>query len=174
MNLATITDLYRHMQWSDALVWRVTFACASAREDARVNELFYHLHLVQHAYLRGFRHEPMQAAWPTFADAPSLMLWGRSYYPEIQHYLESLSEEALANPFETPWVEIVTRELGRPPAEVTLGELMMQAPLHSLYHRGQINTRLREVGAEPPNVDYIVWCWLGKPSPEWIEIGAEL
>lgn len=172
MNLATITDLYGHMQWSDAAVWRATLARASACEDAWVNQLFHHLHLVQHAYLRAVRHEPMEA-WPTFADAQSLMLWGRSYYPHIQSWLESLGDDELSKPFQIPWMEIVTKELGRPPESVTLGELMMQVPLHSLYHRGQINRRLREVGAEPPTVDYIVWRWLGKPSPEWPEIEAQ-
>ena len=174
MNLQTLSDLYRHMEWADAAVWRATLASASAREDTRVNQLGHHLHLVQHAYLRAFRQEPMAAAWPTFADAQSLMLWGRGYYPGILKYLESLSEANLVKPFENPWMEIVTKELGRSPEPATLGELMMQVPLHSLYHRGQINTRLREVGVEPPAVDYIVWRWLGKPSPDWIEIDAEL
>ena len=44
---------------------------------------------------------------------------------------------------------------------------MLQIPLHSLYHRGQVNARLREVGGEPPTVDYIAWMWLGRPAAEW-------
>jgi uncharacterized damage-inducible protein DinB len=36
-----------------------------------------------------------------------------------------------------------------------------------MYHRGQVNTRIREVGGEPAAVDFINWIWLGKPDPEW-------
>jgi len=39
--------------------------------------------------------------------------------------------------------------------------------LHSLYHRGQVNARLREVGGTPPLVDYIAWLWFGRPAAEW-------
>ena len=41
---------------------------------------------------------------------------------------------------------------------------------HSTYHRGQINTRFRELGGEPAMVDFIAWVWLGKPKSEWGEI----
>jgi len=49
---------------------------------------------------------------------------------------------------------------------------MLQVPLHSQYHRGQINARLRAVGGEPPRVDYIVWVWLGRPGAHWESIQA--
>lgn len=48
-----------------------------------------------------------------------------------------------------------------------LGETMIQVAMHSQYHRGQINTRLRELGAEPPLVDYIAWIWFGRPDAAW-------
>lgn len=35
------------------------------------------------------------------------------------------------------------------------------------YHRGQVNTWLRELGLEPPLVDFIAWVWFGKPAPDW-------
>jgi uncharacterized damage-inducible protein DinB len=44
---------------------------------------------------------------------------------------------------------------------------MIQVATHSTYHRGQVNARLREVGGEPPLVDYIAWIWFGRPAPEW-------
>jgi uncharacterized damage-inducible protein DinB len=34
---------------------------------------------------------------------------------------------------------------------------LLQAVLHSQHHRGQIATRLRDLGGCPPTVDYIVW-----------------
>jgi len=38
---------------------------------------------------------------------------------------------------------------------------------HSTYHRGQIATRIREIGGEPPLVDFLYWVWSGKPAPQW-------
>ena len=39
--------------------------------------------------------------------------------------------------------------------------------MHSHYHRGQNATRLRELGAEPPGTDLIVWYWKSRPAPAW-------
>jgi uncharacterized damage-inducible protein DinB len=65
-----------------------------------------------------------------------------------------------------PWSSMVEKRLGRPPGITTIGETALQVALHSTYHRGQVNARLRELGGEPPLVDYIAWLWQGKPSAE--------
>jgi uncharacterized damage-inducible protein DinB len=57
--------------------------------------------------------------------------------------------------------------MGRPFSAVTHRETLLQIPMHSHYHRGQVNTRLRELGATPPLVDFIAWAWMGKPAAEW-------
>jgi uncharacterized damage-inducible protein DinB len=167
MNLKELRDLYRHMEWADAAVWRAVCESESALGDEKLREGFYHLHLVQRAFIRAWRNEPANAAFPTFADPTQVRTWGRSYYDEIFSYLESVSDEKIAQPMKLPWAEFVTQQLGRAPASITIGETMLQVPLHSLYHRGQINARLREVGGEPPTVDYIVWIWLERPAANW-------
>jgi len=168
MNLAELRDLYRHMEWADASVWRTVFAAESALDDQKLRDWFYHLHLVQRAFLRAWRNEPADAAFPTFEDTKSIRDWGRSYYEEIFSHLERLSDEQIAQPMQLPWAEFVEKQIGRTPGAITIGETMLQVPLHSLYHRGQINARLREVGGEPPTVDYIIWIWLEKPAANWI------
>ena len=167
MNIADLRDLYRHMEWADASVWRAVCASDSALDDQKLRDWFYHLHLVQRAFLRAWRGEPADAAYPTFADAKSVRAWGHSYYEEIFSYLQGLSDEDISQTLKLPWAELVMKQIGRVPAPITIAETMLQVPLHSLYHRGQINARLREVGGEPPTVDYIVWIWLEKPSANW-------
>ncbi len=49
----------------------------------------------------------------------------------------------------------------------TFPETVLQITGHSTYHRGQLNTRLRELGGEPPLVDFIAWIWMGKPKADW-------
>jgi uncharacterized damage-inducible protein DinB len=95
------------------------------------------------------------------------MHWGHSYYREIFSHLESQTEDVVSKTMTLPWAEIVERELGRQPESISISETMLQIPMHSQYHRGQINARLRAVGGEPPRVDYIVWNWLGRPEADW-------
>jgi uncharacterized damage-inducible protein DinB len=66
-----------------------------------------------------------------------------------------------------PFVAEQEKRLGTKFAEPTLAQTIFQVTSHSTYHRGQVNARLREVGAEPPLVDYIAWVWFGKPDPDW-------
>ena len=73
-----------------------------------------------------------------------------------------------------PWAKQIEAQLGRPPAISTLADTCFQVASHSTYHRGQVNARLRELGAEPPLVDYIAWIWFGRPTPSWRRLGAEL
>lgn len=167
MKLQEVRDLYRHMEWADAAVWQAVLSSEDARADQKLRELFYHLHLVQRAFLRAWRGEARDASYPTFADAPELMRWGRSYYPELSAHFQTLTDEAIAKVMQLPWADLVTEQIGRAPEPITIAETMLQVPLHSLYHRGQVNARLRAVGGEPPTVDYIVWIWLGRPEANW-------
>ena len=57
------------------------------------------------------------------------------------------------------------RFTGRPPGAHTLGESVLQVAMHSQHHRGQVCRRLREVGATPPYVDYIIWLWAAGRRP---------
>jgi len=170
MNRADLNDLYRHMEWADASVWRVVLVSQDASTDQKLRELFYHLHLVQRAFLRAWRGEPRDTPYPIFDEANSLMHWGRSYYPELTAHFEELTGVEILKPMQLPWGDIVERELGRKPESISIGETMLQVPLHSQYHRGQINARLRAVGGEPPRVDYIVWAWIGRPAADWSSI----
>lgn len=166
MDSNTLVDLYRHMEWADATVWKAVMT-TEARTDARVRDLFHHLHLVQRAFLGVWRNEEFKNEFPTFDDPVPLMKWGRDYYEVVHTKVASFAQTALGNAMPLPWANMVEEMLGHAPAISTLGDTVLQVTLHSLYHRGQINARLRELGLEPPLVDYIVWIWMGRPTPEW-------
>ena len=170
MKLSDLKDLYRHMEWADALVWRAVLDSEVAQSDQKLRELFYHLHLVQRAWLGAWRGQPRE--YPTFEDAKSLVNWGQSFYADASSQIDAMTDEQIAGILQLPWAEIVERELGRKPEQVTIAETMLQVALHSQYHRGQINARLRALGGEPPRVDYIIWLWLGRPPADWSFISA--
>jgi uncharacterized damage-inducible protein DinB len=167
MNVTTLRDLRGHMEWADALVWSAARSCEAAHADARVRDLLYHVHMVQRAFLRTWRHEPRDQPYPTFDALPLLLAWARDGHAEIAAHLAMLTDRDVAAPMPVAWADMVETHFGRVPAPTTLGETILQVVLHSQYHRGQVNARLRELGATPPLVDYIAWLWFGRPAPEW-------
>jgi uncharacterized damage-inducible protein DinB len=172
ITLNTITELFRHMEWADAAVWHSALQSADPQNDPKLRDYFYHLHLVQHAFLRIWRGEPLEASFPEFKDLASMLSWVRSYYPELFAFAGNLKEEDLSSAMPMPWAGRITRRLGRAPEITSIGETALQVALHSQYHRGQIGARLRECGAEPPLVDYIAWVWMGRPAPSWPHLPA--
>lgn len=163
----SLVDLYRHMEWADAIVWRAVLASEAGRTDAKLRDYAYHLHVAQRTFLRMWRGEPREAPYPTFEDAESLMEWGRAYYAEAYAHLGGLSDESISERFEVPWAAVLAQRLGRTPEATTVGETALQVVLHTMYHRGQINARLRRLESDPPLVDYIAWVWLGRPEADW-------
>lgn len=160
-----IQALYEHMEWADAIVWRAALA---APADPTVREKLHHIHMTQHAFLSVWRAvEPRYVALSAFEDNDSLIRWGRGAHDEIRNVVAKLDREQLDRPIDLPWAARVVERLGIRPAAVTLHETFMQLPQHSTYHRGQVNLRLRQLGAEPPLTDFIAWAWLGKPEAQW-------
>lgn len=169
----TITAMFEHMVWADATVWTAVLASPEGREDAKLRGYLHHLHLVQWAFLRVWRDEARDAPFPEFDSTAPMMEWAKSYYPEARSEIDGWTDGHLATPQKLPWASMVEKQIGRPPSASVVGELAMQVPMHSQYHRGQVNARLREVGGEPPLVDYIAWVWLGKPEAAWPEKNEE-
>ncbi len=167
LNKEILDDLFRQMEWADAAVWTVVQASPEAAQDQKLRDYLTHLHIVQRTFLLVWRGEPLTGMPPEFSDARALMNWGREYYSQAFAHLASLSDEELNQALPLPWSAMLEERLGRLPAPTTKGETALQVAMHSMYHRGQVNARLREIGAEPPLVDYIVWLWLGRPDPAW-------
>ncbi len=162
-------DLLNHMEWADALVWGAVLATPGARSDSNIRERLYHAHTVQWAYLQIWRGEPLDIpADSSFEDLDAIRAWVRDYYRRAAGYFRALEAEGLGHKVEFPWAQQLVERWGsaRP---ATLAQTILQVTSHTTYHRGQINTRLRELGGEPPLTDFIAWIWEGKPSPAWEE-----
>ena len=163
----TLKDLFRHMEWADALVWTTALSSPEAAADSIIRDRLYHIHLVQRAFLREWQSLRGESRPQSFADSESVARWGQAYHAEARSYLATLDETTLARPLVVPWAAMVEARLGRRAEAPSHGETALQVVMHSTYHRGQVNTRLRELGCAPPLTDYIVWLWLGKPAPQW-------
>jgi len=174
-SIDSLKELIRHMEWADAEVWRAVLVSEAARLDPRLRILLLHLHGVQRGFLLVWRDEPVMPAMRQPSDFPEigdLRAWAQPYYAEVHRFLDPVDETALTRGVTMPWVESYQAQLGRTFSTPTLGETIFQVTSHSTYHRGQVNARLREVGGEPPLVDYIAWVWFGKPEADWSFVPA--
>lgn len=162
-----LSELMAHMEWADALVWSTTLQSGPARGDERLRGWLHHIHTVQRAFTAIWKGgTPSLVSVTSFADAPALAGWGRGAHAGVQAFLSTADAATLARTVELPWAgRAIERQAAI--AHPTLAETVRQVSLHSMHHRGQVNARLRELGAEPPLVDYIAWIWRGRPEPLW-------
>jgi uncharacterized damage-inducible protein DinB len=162
-----LNDLFRHMEWADALVWSAVLPNPALVEDRSVRDRLYHLHLVQRAFLHIWRGEQMQFEGTDALRGVELARWGRAYHADVPQFLATIDGSQFDTAVQLPWASQITGLIGTDLTSPSLGETLLQVGLHSTYHRGQINARIRELGGEPPLTDFIAWVWAGKKLPSW-------
>jgi uncharacterized damage-inducible protein DinB len=160
----TLTDLYRHQAWADAELWRACEAHPQALADKALWERLHHIHLVQRFFLAVARGDDVFAMKITkpedYATPVDLKVHAQTYHTEVTAFLGSADDAALQRTIQIPWFK-------DPPLAIPVEQALLQAALHSHYHRAQNATRLRELGGVPPLTDYIVWLWKGKAEAQW-------
>jgi uncharacterized damage-inducible protein DinB len=160
----TLTDLYRHQEWADAELWRACETHPQALADPALWERLHHIHLVQRFFLAVARGDDLLRVKITkpddYATPAALRAHAQTYHTEVMAFLDGADESALKRTVNIPW-------FNDPPLHLPVEQGLLQAALHSHYHRAQNVTRLRELGGVPPLTDYIVWLWKGKPEAQW-------
>ncbi len=153
-------ELYAHQEWADAEHWRAFEAYPAALTDRAIRERLHHIHLVQSAFHWVVGPRTAQFAITKvedYANMADLKTFARSYHAEMSAILGTMDEDRLT--VEVPWF--------RPPLKISVRHALMQAAMHSHYHRGQNATRLRELGGVPPGTDFIEWLRQGQPAARW-------
>jgi uncharacterized damage-inducible protein DinB len=167
MRVNEYQSLIHQMEWADSLIWRSILNLPSLEYDNLMWERLHHFHSTQWAYGQVLRSLPLKIPeLNTFQNLRSIGLWARQFYREVPVHLYGLDEAGLIEEVEFPWATQVAKRLGSA-GPVTVGESILQLVLHTTYHRGQVATRLRQAGGEPPLTDFIAWIWTGRPAPEW-------
>lgn len=157
-----LSELYAHQEWADAEHWRAIEATPVAIDDKAIRDRLLHIHLVQHGFLwvtaRRTEEFVIRKA-EDFPDIIDLKIYAQRGLTDLKHAVEAFSPAQIEAVIEVPWF--------RPPARISRRQALMQAAMHSHYHRGQNATRLRELGGNPPMTDFIVWLHKGKPAAQW-------
>lgn len=166
-SLEFFRDLFRHMEWADAIVWSAVIDCEAARTNEALVEKLRHLHRTQQYFLKVWRREDLSYEKLELPLGDELALV-RAWHAETRTWLDTLSGADLAGELSMPWADHFAKRAGAERAAPTLlGETMVQIAMHSTYHRGQVNLLLRSCEVTPPLTDYIAWLWLARPEPKW-------
>ncbi|HEY3972541.1 MAG TPA: DinB family protein [Candidatus Sulfotelmatobacter sp.] len=157
-----LDELYAHQEWADGEHWRAFEAHPAALADKAIRERLFHIHIVQHGFL--WVTSPVKAdfVFKKLEDFPAmtdLKNYGREGLQAMRELVRKTDESRMEETIEVPWF--------KPPVKICVRQALMQAALHSHYHRGQNATRLRELGGAPPMIDFIVWLRGGQPAARW-------
>ena len=174
-SVTMLHELFRHMEWADARVWNGVLGSPAARRDSILRDRLFHIHVVQWGFLHLWVNRPLPEfpEQSKFPDHPSIASWGRQAHEQIAAFVERVDESRLEQAVSLPFADYFVKQFGSTAASITLAQTMLQVTSHSSHHRGQVNIRLRELGFEPPFVDFIVWAWLGKPPADWPSLSSD-
>jgi uncharacterized damage-inducible protein DinB len=157
--LTLIRDLFAHQAWADSEMWRFLAGAPAAQLDPKVLTLLNHIHAVQRFFLSVVQGEPLTREELTREMAvPELRESYRRYHQIALPYLATMAESHLEDTVLVPWF---------PDFQPKVHEVLVQATTHSIHHRAQIATLIRQHGGEPKPTDYIVWAAKKRPAPQW-------
>ena len=100
--LGLFRELYDHMKWADAVVWRAAMANAAAEGDVTLRDRFIHIHMVQRAFLSIWRGDAPQFR-DSFDTLSDIARWGREYHDEVRSHFDALDDAALDGTVILPW-----------------------------------------------------------------------
>ena len=167
-NITFLNDLFQHMYWADIQVWNVVKNnLIKTEKEKKLKTLLFHIHMTQYAFIKIWENEIINfRKEEEFKNLIEVEKWGIEIHKSINKYFNTLTESKLDEIIEIHWAKYFEKQLGKKPKDVTCLDTMLQVSMHSTYHRGQINKKLRELDIAPPLVDYIIWLWAGKPNAE--------
>src|SRR6516165_11203380 len=158
--LTFLRDLMAHAEWANAVFFHA-WAQSPARDHEEMRRRVGHVVGVQEGFLKVLRGEvaggPPEGRPPSFDE---LKTRAESGHRSLRAFADSLDEPGLARTVRIPWFP-------DPPCVVTAAEALVQVAMHTHHHRGQLMTRLKDLGGEPKNMDWIIWLWKGKPEARW-------
>jgi uncharacterized damage-inducible protein DinB len=158
--LSFLRDLMAHAEWANAVFFHA-WAKSPARDHEEMRRRVGHIIGVQQGFLAVLRGEqpggPPPGPPPSFDELKSRAV---SCHAGLRDLVMALEPEVLNSTVRIPWFP-------EPPCIITVAQALVQLAMHSQHHRGQCMTRLKDLGGEPKNVDWIIWLWKQRPHARW-------
>jgi uncharacterized damage-inducible protein DinB len=159
MMLAMLQDLVQHKAFANAALLRAVRDHQIAAQDAELRKLLHHILLANRFWLALILGEKFvleeESRIPESLDAIAAQ-YQATQARELE-WISRVQEPDLARLAETPFI---------PGHSCSVAQAMMQVCLHSLGHRAQCASKLRELGGEPPAMDFILWL-KDRPTADW-------
>jgi uncharacterized damage-inducible protein DinB len=156
MNIADGRRLYAYTDWAND---RILAAIAELSEEQFTREIvssfpsirdtLSHIAFAEWLWLQRWMGEsPVES--PEWTKTPSFHVLSDQIHriaADRRAYLTKLADDRIDS-------TVHYRSTRGDPFAMVLSELFIHCANHSTYHRGQLVTMLRQVGATPPNTDY--------------------
>ncbi len=160
MQIDEVRRLFSYTEWANARVIECVrglneeqFARHVPSSFPTIRDTLAHIVLAEWIWLRRWTGES-PASRPSWSveEAPLAVIVDNleAVQNERRELLAGLTDEDLQR-------DLSYRTLNGDPHTNRLGDLMVHVANHSTYHRGQLTTMLRQVGATPPTTDLIVF-----------------
>jgi uncharacterized damage-inducible protein DinB len=157
--LAMLLDLFQHQAFVDAAMVKAIRRHEIAARDDGLRVLLHHILIAHRFWIHLGQGLPFSLEHES--RVPDTLEPLASLYRDTQQqewaWLAQLSESDLTRTLESSFF---------PGRSIPLSEGLIQVCLHSHGHRSQCATRLRQLGGEPPVLDFIVWV-KDRPAPVW-------
>lgn len=159
MNKNDLQTLYEYDRWANArmldAVSRLTaeqFTADFSSSFHSVRDTLTHLLSADWIWLRRWKGTSPPAMFnpSDFSDFATLRAKWAEVEKELTEFVEQLTDETLAS-------RIAYTNTKGERSEYLLGQLMQHVVNHSSYHRGQITSFLRQLGAEPVATDFLIF-----------------
>ena len=157
--IETIRLLYDYTRWADGRMFDAvgkltpeqwTKDLGSSLKSAR--DTAVHLVSAQWIWLSRWTGESPKAMFAA-TDYPTQASIRDKWEPlagQLASFVAEQTEESVAKP-------VNYKNLKGEPMSFPLGQLMLHAVNHSTYHRGQVTTLIRQLGAQPLSSDLVVY-----------------
>ena len=147
--MKTFEKLYEHLHWANLRILETLRN--SAPGNPQMNRLFSHILLAEQVWLTRIRG----------IDSSQLPIWSEEDLSACDMLVKQNREG-----YKALFAELSDADLDRivnysnsrgKPFQTSIRDILTHVALHGQYHRGQLNSRLRDGGLEPVNVDFITF-----------------
>ncbi|NGZ76942.1 DinB family protein [Saccharibacillus alkalitolerans] len=144
----TIRKMFNHLDWANRAILG---ALQSGEADGRALRLFAHTLHAERVWLTRLRGQD-SSGLPIWSDR-DLAFCAELMERNAEEFEAFLADDIAADPQRV----VAYSDSKGNPFETSAGDILTHIVLHGQYHRGQINSCLRESGLEPVGVDYILF-----------------
>ena len=157
--LETIRLLYDYTKWADGRMFEAvsklspeqwTKDLGSSLKSAR--DTVVHVVSAQWIWISRWKGETPKGMW-TAAEFPTPASIREKWEPlaaDLAAFVREQTAESVAKP-------LTYKNLKGESLTYPLGQLMLHTANHSTYHRGQVTTLIRQLGAQPLSSDLVVY-----------------